>query len=58
MSIRRGRHLLLDEGHGEQRREIVRADRLTRARMQRRLQRLGQPGQALNHDVGIFSARG
>ncbi len=42
---RRARHLLLDERHREQRREVIGPDRFLRARMQRRLQRLGQIGQ-------------
>jgi hypothetical protein len=39
---RRRRDLLTDERHREERRQVVRADRLPRCRVQRRLQRLGQ----------------
>src|SRR5690606_27335304 len=42
---RRGADLLLDQRHREQRRQVVGADRLPGGGVQRRLQRLGQPGQ-------------
>jgi hypothetical protein len=39
-----GGHLLLDDGHREQRRQVGRADRLQRARVQHRRHGLGQVG--------------
>ena len=42
---RLGRHLLRDEPHREQRREVVGADRFVRRRVQRRLERRREVGQ-------------